>query len=145
MYHLLVAQLVKSLPVMQETWVQSLGREEPLEREMTTHSSILVWRIPWTEKPGGLLSTGLQESDTTEWLNLTYTPSTSWVAWKWKPDISMLSWGGRSTNFGGKKHGELSLVCHLPTHPLYLLFAAVVFQHIHICIIVMPCTLVHLT
>ena len=52
----LVAQLVKNLPVMQETWVQSLGWEDPLEKEMATHSSILAWRIPWTEEPGRLQS-----------------------------------------------------------------------------------------
>ena len=51
---------------MQETWVQSLGQEDPLEKEMTTHSGILAWEIPWTEEPGGLESTGLQELDTTE-------------------------------------------------------------------------------
>ena len=50
----LVAQMVKNLPVMQETQVQSLGWDDPLEKGMATHSSILVWRIPWTEKPGGL-------------------------------------------------------------------------------------------
>ena len=47
---------------MQETWIQSLGSEDPLEKEMATHSSILAWEIPWTEEPGGLQSTGLQES-----------------------------------------------------------------------------------
>ena len=56
----LVAQVVKYLPAMRETWVQSLGREDPLEKEMATHSSILAWRIPWTEEPGGLQSTGSQ-------------------------------------------------------------------------------------
>ena len=56
----LVAQRIKRLPAMQETWVQSLGWEDPLEKEMATHSSILAWRIPWTEEPGGLQSTGLQ-------------------------------------------------------------------------------------
>ena len=55
----LVAQ-VKSLPEVQETWVQSLGWEDPLEKEMATHSRILAWRIPWTEEPGGLQSTGSQ-------------------------------------------------------------------------------------
>ena len=45
---------------MRETWVRSLGLEDPLEKEMTTHSSILAWRIPWTEEPGGLQSTGSQ-------------------------------------------------------------------------------------
>ena len=56
----LTAQMVKNLPVMQETWGPSLGREEPLEKEMDTHSSILAWRIPWTEEPGRLQSMGLQ-------------------------------------------------------------------------------------
>ena len=56
----LVAQWVKNLPAMQETLVRSLGQEDPLEKEMATHSSILAWRIPWTEEPGGLQSTGLQ-------------------------------------------------------------------------------------
>ena len=50
----LVAQMVKCLPIMQETWVQSLGQEDLLEKEMATHSSILAWKIPWTEEPGGL-------------------------------------------------------------------------------------------
>ena len=56
----LVTQLVKSLPAMRETQVQSLGQEDPLEKEMVTHSTILAWRIPWTEEPGGLLSMGSQ-------------------------------------------------------------------------------------
>ena len=50
--------MVKHLPAMPETWVQSLGWEDPLEKEMVTHSSILAWKIPWTEKPGGLESMG---------------------------------------------------------------------------------------
>ena len=61
----LVAQLVKNLPAMQETWVQSLGQKDPLEKGMAIHSSILAWRIPWTEELGGwgwglLQSRGLQ-------------------------------------------------------------------------------------
>jgi len=56
----LVAQTVKNLPAMQETQVQSLGQEDPLEKGMATHSSILAWKIPWTEEPEGLLSMGLQ-------------------------------------------------------------------------------------
>ena len=56
----LVAQTVKSLPAVQETWVQSLGWEDPLEKEMATHSSILVWEIPWAEEPAGLQSMGSQ-------------------------------------------------------------------------------------
>ena len=54
----LVAQMVKRLPALVETWVQSLGWQDPLEKEMATHSSILAWRIPWTEEAGGLQSIG---------------------------------------------------------------------------------------
>ena len=52
--------MVKNPPVMQETWVQSLGQEDPLEAGMVTHSSILAWKIPYTQKPGGLQSMGSQ-------------------------------------------------------------------------------------
>ena len=55
-----MAQTVKNPPATQETWVKSLGREDPLEKGMATHSSILARRIPWTEEPGGLQSVGLQ-------------------------------------------------------------------------------------
>ena len=56
----LVAQTVKRLPIMQETWIQSLRQKDLLEKEMATHSSILAWKIPWTEEPGGLQSMWLQ-------------------------------------------------------------------------------------
>ena len=56
----LVALMVKSLPAVRETQVQSLGQEDPLEKEMATHSSILAWKIPWTEEPGRLQSMGSQ-------------------------------------------------------------------------------------
>ena len=56
----LVAQRLKHLPSMRETWVRSLGQEDPLEKEMATHSNILAWRIPWIEEPGGLQSMGSQ-------------------------------------------------------------------------------------
>ena len=72
MWAFLVAQMVKNLPAMQETWVQSLGWEDPLEEDMATHSSTLAWRIPWTEEPGRLQSMGLQRvkhKDTTERLD----------------------------------------------------------------------------
>ena len=55
-----MAQTVKNPPTLQETWVQSLGWEDPLEKGMATHSSILAWRIPWTEEPGGQQSLGSQ-------------------------------------------------------------------------------------
>ena len=64
-----MVQRLKRLPAMWETWVRSLGQENPLEKEMATHSSILAWRIPWTEELGGLQSTGHKESDTTERLH----------------------------------------------------------------------------
>ena len=67
----LVAQSVKNLPAMQETQVRFLGWEDPLEKGKNTHSSILAWRIQWTEEPGGLQSIGSQELDMTEWLNHT--------------------------------------------------------------------------
>ena len=56
----LVAQMVKHLPTMQETRVRSLRQEDPLKKEIATHSSTLAWKIPWTEEPGRLQSTGLQ-------------------------------------------------------------------------------------
>ena len=62
----LVAQTVKNLPAMQENWVRSLGQKDPLEKGMANHSSILAWRIPWTEEPDGLQSMGSQRSWT--WL-----------------------------------------------------------------------------
>ena len=61
-----MAQMVKRLPAMRETQVQSLGWEDPLEKEMATHSSILAWRIPWTEELVGYSPWGRKESDTTE-------------------------------------------------------------------------------
>ena len=65
-----MVQIVKNLPAMQETWVQSLDQEDPLEKGMATHSNIFAWRIPWTEEPGGLQSMGHKESDMTERLTL---------------------------------------------------------------------------
>ena len=70
-----MAQTVKRLSTMQETWVRSLGREDPLEKEMATHSGTLAWKIPWTEKPGRLQSMGSQRvgyEDMTEQLHLSF-------------------------------------------------------------------------
>ena len=72
----LMGQMVKNLPEMYETRVRSLGLEESLEKEVSTYSSIFAWRIPWTEKPGGLQSMGHKESDITEWL--TFSLSLWW-------------------------------------------------------------------
>ena len=82
-----VAQKVKNLPEMWETWVWTLGWEDTLEKEMATHSSVLAWRIPWTEEPGRLQFMG---SDTTEWLTHTHTHTHThisllgflWLRWK---------------------------------------------------------------
>ena len=60
--------MVKNLPAMQDTWVRFLGQEDSLEEEMTTHSSVLAWEIPWTEEPGGLWSMGLQRIEHNEQL-----------------------------------------------------------------------------
>ena len=57
-----MTQTVKNLPTIQETWIGSLGWEDPLEKEMATHSNILAWRVSWTEEPDGLLSMGLQRA-----------------------------------------------------------------------------------
>ena len=77
-----MAQTVKHLPTMRETWVRSLGWEDPLEKEMATHSSTLAWRIPWMKEPGGYSPWGRKESDTTERLHspcmLGTTPERMW-------------------------------------------------------------------
>ena len=65
-----MAQQVKCLPTMRETWVQSPGQEDPLEKEMATHSSTVAWVIPWTEEPGGLQSMDCKELHMTEQLHL---------------------------------------------------------------------------
>ena len=70
----LVARTVKHLPKMWETWVRSLGQEDPLEKEMANHSSTLAWKIPWTEEPGRLVC-GVAESDTTERLHFHFSLS----------------------------------------------------------------------
>ena len=57
--------MVKNLPAVQEMWLQFLGQEDTLEKEMTTHTNIIAWKIPWTEEPGGLQSMGLQQPDIT--------------------------------------------------------------------------------
>ena len=69
----LMAQMINNLPAMQETWVPSLGQDDSMEKGMATHSSVLAWRIPWTEEPGRLQSVGLKESDMIEWLSNTHT------------------------------------------------------------------------
>ena len=65
-----MAQRVKYLSTMRETWIRSWGQEDPLEKEMAIHSSIIAWKIPWTEEPGRLQSMGRKESDMTERLHV---------------------------------------------------------------------------
>ena len=73
MWASLVAQMVKSLPAKRETPVRFLGWEDPLEKSMAIHPSILAWRIPWTEEPGGLQFMGSQRSDMTKRLSTAHT------------------------------------------------------------------------
>ena len=75
----LVAQLVKKLPAMQETWVWFLGQEDHLEQELATHTSIIAWKIPWTKDSGGLQSMVSRESDTNYQLNHCQPASSDWV------------------------------------------------------------------
>ena len=77
----LVTQRVKHLPAMWETWVWSLGQEDPLEKEMATHYSILAWRIPWMEEPGGLQSTGSQRVGNNWELHSLNIYSKVWKLW----------------------------------------------------------------
>ena len=83
-----MAQMVKNLPAIEEIQVQSLGQEDPLEKGMATHSSILAWRIPRTEEPGSLQSMGLKESDMTEWLTLSlrFNKTKNNISESWKLD-----------------------------------------------------------
>ena len=81
-----MAQTVKSVPAMQETWVQSLGWEDPLERAMSTHSSNLAWNIPWQEEPGRYSPRGHKELDTTEGLHFHFDDCMfSFCFLPWKP------------------------------------------------------------
>ena len=85
---LLVAQMVKNLPAVREAQVQSLCQEDPLEKEMATHSSILIWEIPWTEEPGRLQSWGRKELDTTERLTHSLVTLSRGVKEAQAPDFS---------------------------------------------------------
>ena len=92
---------------MQETEVQSLGQEDPLQKEMATHSSILPWYIPWTEEPGGLQSMGSQESDTIWWLS--HQHHVCWLSRTREPPVTERRWSGRRAVRGQtvKKSGVL--------------------------------------
>ena len=126
---------LKRVPAMQETWVRSLSREDPLEKEMATHSSILAWRIPWTEEPGGLQSTGSKESDTTERLHSLTQPhflkNILKLCAEMKTDLpfcpgdSSLAEEQRESRFLSTIRLSpvcLLSICHLPVTPALLLF-----------------------
>ena len=83
---------LKHLPAMWETWVRSLGWEDPLEKEMATHSSILAWRIPWMEELGGLQSMGRKQSDMTERLCFHFLPRSKrlLISWLQSPSTVIL-------------------------------------------------------
>ena len=91
----LVAQVVKNLPAMQETWVWSLGWEDPVEKGMATHSSILAWRIPWTEEPGGLQSMGSQRV-----IHSLVTNTFNLYLFIWLPQVRVVAWGIFVESFG---------------------------------------------
>ena len=128
----LVAQTVKNLPAMRETWVWSLGWKEPLEKGKATLSSILAWRNPWTEKPGSLQSIGLQRVEH-DWRDLTHAHIffISLLRWRsgkefayqcrwgeFKPWVTKIPWRrARQPTpvfWPGKLHGQKSLVGYSP-------------------------------
>ena len=90
----LLAQMVKHLPAMQETWIQSLDREDPLEKDMATYSSTLAWRIPWLEEPGRLQSMGLQRvgHDWATSLRNKMGSNSSFFLGKWQLSQIFLEW-----------------------------------------------------
>ena len=85
----LVVHMVKNLPTMQDTWVRCLGQEDPLEKGMTSHSSVLAWRIPWTEESGSYSPWVCRESDTTEWLTLSLSDIEEWMEGSWFVQIRL--------------------------------------------------------
>ena len=103
-YSSLVAQRLKYLPGMRDTQVQSLDQEDPLEKEMATHSSTLAWRIPWSEEPGRLQSMGCKESDTTA-TSLTLNPKDFWAKERAQPGCHQ----GKSFQISQQSHRRAQL------------------------------------
>ena len=129
----LEAQRLKRLPAMRETWVRSLGREDPLEKGMATHSSILAWRIPWTEEPGRLQSMGSQRvghdwATSLSFTFMSYIGLPRWLSVKrthlpvQEMQIWTLGWENllekamatHSSILAWKSHGQRSLVSYSP-------------------------------
>ena len=108
-----MAQTVKSMPAMQETQVRSLSWEDPLEKEMATHSSIRAWRIPWTEEPGGLQSMGLQRVgyDMTERLHSFCILYRIQTLWKFRPVYRPKRKKERKKNHSPPKKETLAILC----------------------------------
>ena len=117
----LVAQMVKNLLVMQEILDWSMGQEDPLEKEMVTHSSILDWRIPWIEAPGRVLSWGCKESDMIEQLTHTLAQvlSASQSAERWRQDAEESGDGGCREKPGGTPNPGSCFNDGLPTSLLF--------------------------
>ena len=116
----LVAQMVKHLPTMQETWVLSLGREDPLEKAVATHSSTLAWRIPWREEPDRLHPWGHKESDTTERFHSLTLP----YFWIRSQSSVTLRWLRSSVTNCGTSINRLllSIICILSPKILYTVY-----------------------
>ena len=120
-----MTQMVKNLLAMWKTWVQSLDQEDPLEKELATHSSILAWRIPWTEEPGGLQSMGRKESDVTEqlthtsyWQHHGKASSCQCRRCRFHAWVETISWRRKwqptSVFLPGESHGQRSLEVYSP-------------------------------
>ena len=146
-----MAQTVKNLPAMQETWVWSLDQEDPVEKGMATHSRILSWRIPWTEEWGGgsYSPWGCKESDTIEWLTPTKHSNFSTISIKalltrrciWSSELPQCrcevggQWDTIDTPLRSTKSG-IRICCILPTYISHLshffcVLFLMVYQHLH--------------
>ena len=111
----LMVQTVKNLPAMQETWVWSLVLEDPLEKKMATHSSILAWKIPWTEEPGGLQSMGLQRVRQ-DWVTNTFTFNLNYLPQASSPNT--IKTGDKPQNMNLEEK-EQHLADNSPPQPLW--------------------------
>ena len=130
----LVAQMVKNLPAMQETWVQSLGQEKPPEKGMATHSNILAWGIPWTEEPDGLQSMGLQR------IGHNWVTELNWTELLWNKNFlktSYSNWPSLPQN-----RNDLEFLYFLWQH-IYLHDGCVLISYSHVPLFVNLWTVAH--
>ena len=114
-----VAQIVKYLPAVREAWIWSLGPEDPLEKGMATHSSILAWRIPWTEGPVGYSPWGHKQWDMTEQLTVSHFHKWFHVVYLSLSDLTSLSIVSRSIRIAA--NGIISFFLWLSSHSLFLM------------------------